>query len=70
MNINQQCDLFSFLGNSLNEIVYNATMKKRATIDLTLEDLKVANKVDLYNSCDIRLQCFILQNLCAKKTTS
>ena len=64
MNINQQCDLFSFLGNSLNEIVYNATMKKRATIDLTLEDLKVANKVDLYKSCDIRLQCFI-DKICA-----
>ena len=66
MNTSQQCDLFSFLGNSLNEIVYNATTKKRAAIDLTLEDLKVANKVDLYNSCDIRIKCFI-DKICALK---
>ena len=59
-NIEQQSDLFSFLGCSLNDIMYRASTDKSIKArDLTLEDLKTANKVEFYNACDIRLKAFI-----------
>ena len=60
LDTEQQSDLFSFLGSSLNDIMYRAsTDKKIKARDLTLEDLKTANKEEFYNSCDMRLKAFI-----------
>ena len=60
MQLAAQSDVFSLLGNLLNQEMYCASkdIEKNAQ-DITIYDLKAANKVDLYNKCDKRLQSFI-----------
>ena len=53
-------DLFSFLGNALNDDLYKESTKSDISAqDLNLEDLKKSSKIDFYKSSDIRLQSFI-----------
>ena len=59
-NYEEQCDLFSFLGSSLNENIYKRTTNnEKHSKDLSLEDLKTATKEKLYDECEGRLKNFI-----------
>ena len=60
LSLEGQSDLFSFLGNALNEDLYKSS-KQGGIIgkDLNLEDLKNSCKFDFYKSNDIRLKSFI-----------
>ena len=70
LEFHEQCDFFSFLGHSLNEVVYNATKNLQIRhSDFNLDDLKTANKKQFYKASDKRLQSFI-DNLTQKKQQS
>ena len=59
-NYEGECDLFSFLGSSLNENIYKRTTNnKKHSKDLSIKDLKTATKDKLYGECDERLKNFI-----------
>lgn len=63
----EQCDVFSFLGDALNQEIYEESLKsERRTEDITLFDLKAASKEEFYEKCEKRLKCF-LDALTAKK---
>ena len=67
LEFHEQCDFLSFLGHSLNDIVYNATKNLQIRhSDFNLDDLKTANKKEFYKASDKRLQSFI-DNLTQKK---
>ena len=55
-----QCDLFNFLGYSLNEDIYKlSTENNKYAKYLSIDDLKNSSKSELYNNCDGRLKFFI-----------
>ena len=55
-----QCDLFNFLGDSLNEDIYKlSTENNKYAKDLSIDDLKNSSKSELYNNCDGRVKYFI-----------
>ena len=70
LSFHQQCDIFSFLGNSLNEAVYKNSLKKsKSGLDINIEDLKIAGKMEFYDECDVRIKNFI-DNLTSKKRSN
>ena len=70
MDLNQQSDLFSFLGDSLNENIFKVTTDNfKNAKDLYIEELKLANKKEFYSKCDNRLKSFI-EWLTARKVYS
>ena len=70
LSFHQQCDMFSFLGNSLNEAVYKNSLKKsKSGLDINIEDLKIAGKMEFYDECDVRIKNFI-DNLTSKKRSN
>ena len=49
----EQCDVFSFLGDALNQEIYEESVKsERRTEDITLFDLKAASKEEFYQKCE------------------
>ena len=60
MSYEGQCDLFSFLGSSLNDDLKTKSVEStKKCSDLSIEDLKKATKDKLYEECDSRLKNFI-----------
>ena len=60
LDIDQQSDVFSFLGYSLNDDVYEASNKcEKLAKDLNILDLNNSTKKAFYENCDIRLKSFI-----------
>ena len=63
----QQADTLALLGDSLNEIMYEASKNTaNHAKDLDLDKLCATNKKEFYQTCDIRLKNFI-DSLTAKK---
>ena len=57
---NDQCALLAFIGDSLNQNIYEASTKNiKNASTLNLDDLKVASKSDFYDTCDQRVKYFI-----------
>ena len=60
MSFEGQCDMFSFLGSSLNDDLKTKSVESaKKCSDLNIEDLKKATKEKLYDECDGRLKNFI-----------
>ena len=60
LEFNDQCSLLAFIGDSLNQSIYEASSKNiKPASTLNLDDLKNAKKSDLYDSCDQRVKYFI-----------
>ena len=58
--MNNKQIFFSLLGNSLNKVVYKTSLQNmKYAHDISIEDLKKANKKDFYDRCDPRLKAFI-----------
>jgi hypothetical protein len=56
----QQANLFAFLGDSLNETIYEESLKSSTLAkDLDLERLNEKNKKQFYENRDKRVTCFI-----------
>ena len=52
----EQCDVFSFLGDALNQEIYEESVKsERRTEDITLFDLKAASKEEFYEKCEKKI---------------
>ena len=55
-----QCNFFALLGHSMNSDLYAAsTNSTKSAMNLNFNDLKGANKSELYETCDPRLRSFI-----------
>ena len=60
MSFEGQCDIFSFLGSSLNDDLKVKSVESiKKCSDLSINNLKKATKEKLYDECDGRLKNFI-----------
>ena len=64
LKFEDQCDFFSFLGHSLNDIVYNVMKSdQKDQSNIAFDNLKTSNKKQSFSDCCVQHFVLVIRKL-------